>query len=88
MSIINRLKLAWDALKGEEEEPINEGHRFAIVIGENGYYADAYRINPYDGYPEWYYTGLDGVIHCRKMDGLVLKDFKPEISLEEFKKAG
>jgi hypothetical protein len=83
MKFFDRIKAAWHALRNEDE-PTNQGHRYAIVIGENGFYADEYRINPYDGQPEWYYEGPNERLHCRKMDGWVLKDFKPEMSLKQF----
>ncbi len=85
MSIISRLRAAWGALRDSDDGPINQGHRYGIVIGDSCYMADAYAINPYDGYPSWFYDGADGQILCQKMDGWVLKDFDPGMSLKQFK---
>jgi hypothetical protein len=75
MTLIDRLKAAWSALT-EVEEPVNEGHRYAIVIGDTGYYADSYTIDPYSGLPEWDYQGADGHIHGKRYEGWVLKEFR------------
>ena len=83
MKILDRLKAAWAAFR-EDDGPVNGGHRYGIVIGNSCYMADAYRINEYDGCPEWYCSGIDGNIRGRKMDGWILKDFQPEMTLEEF----
>ena len=85
MSVLDRLKAAWNAFR-EDDSPPNQGHRYGIVVGESCYMADAYRVSEYDMQPEWYYVGPDGNIRGRKMDGWVLKDFKPKMTLEEFMK--
>lgn len=74
MSFISRLQAAYAAFRGEEE-PINGGHRYAIVIGECAYMADAYWIDPYSGLPEWTYQGADGKIWCKRYEGWILKVF-------------
>jgi len=84
MGLIDRLKAAWTAFR-EDKEPLNGGHRYGIVIGDSCYMADAYRISEYDGQPVWYYSGADGNIKGRKMDGWILKDFRPDETLDEFR---
>lgn len=69
MKVIDRLKAAWEALKGTEEEPVNGGHRYWIVIGDSCYMADSYSIDPYSGLPEWDYQGPDGHIHGKRYEG-------------------
>ena len=76
MSIIDRLRAAYEAFRGEEEER-SEYHRYGIVIGESCYLADSYTIDPYSGDPEWRYSGLDGEIRCKKYDGWILKEYGP-----------
>jgi hypothetical protein len=78
------MKAAWAAL-WSSKDPLNQGHRYGIVIGDSCYMADAYAINPYDGYPSWFYDGIDGLILGQKMDGWILKDFKPGMTLKQFK---
>lgn len=78
MSIINRLRAAYEAFRSEEEEDADDPyHRYRIVIGDSCYLADSYSIDPYSGDPEWDYSGLDGDIHCKKYDGWILKEYGP-----------
>jgi hypothetical protein len=74
MSIIERLKAAYEAFRGEEYA--QEYHRYGIVIGDSCYLADSYTIDSYSGDPEWDYSGLDGEIHCKKYDGWILKEYE------------
>lgn len=76
MLLIDRLRAAWQAFRGEEEEEDEPCHRYGIVIGDSCYLADSYTIDPYSGDPEWDYTGQDGAIHCKKYDGWILKEYR------------
>jgi hypothetical protein len=73
MSIIDRLRAAYAAFRGKEDDPY---HQYGIVIGDTCYLADSYTIDPYSGDPEWDYTGQDGEIHCKKYNGWILKEYK------------
>jgi hypothetical protein len=75
MSIIDRIKAAWQAFR-EEDEPANGGHRYGIVIGDSCFMADSYTIDPYSGLPEWDYKGSEVTIHGKRYEGWVLKEFK------------
>jgi hypothetical protein len=75
MGLIDRLKAAYSAFMGEENQ--QEYHRYGIVIGDACYLADSYTINLYDGSPEWDYYGADGHIHGKKYDGWILKEYYP-----------
>lgn len=76
MLLIDRLRAAWQAFRGEEEEEDEPYHRYGIVIGDTCYLADSYTIDPYSGDPEWDYAGQDGEIHCKKYDGWILKEYR------------
>ncbi len=80
--MLERLRAAWHAFCNYDQEP---DHRYEIRIGEAGFYADEYKVDPYDGSVSWFYEGLDGQIVGRKMDGWVVKDFEPGASREQFR---
>jgi hypothetical protein len=75
MGMIDRLKAALSALT-EEDEPVNGGHKFGIVIGDSCFMADSYTIDPYSGLPEWDYQGPEANIHGKRYEGWVLKEFR------------
>ena len=82
--MLERLKAAWHAFCNYDIEP---SHRYEIRIGEAGYYADEYVVDPYDGSVSWFYEGLDGRIVGRQMNGWVLKDLEAGMSREQFKES-
>ena len=82
--MLERLKSAWRAFCNYDIEP---SHRYEIRIGEAGYYADEYVVDPYDGSVSWFYEGLDGRIVGRQMNGWVLKDLEAGMSREQFKES-
>lgn len=77
MTLIDRVRSAWKALCAGDDDGIytNWGHRYAIVIGENGFLADQYLIDSYSGNPEWTVSVNGNKIKCKKFDGWVLKEF-------------
>lgn len=75
MSWLSRLQAAWTALIGEDDGPVNGGHRYGIVIGDICYEADVYRIDPYSGLPEWEYMDGKTRISCKRFDYWTLKDY-------------
>ena len=85
MKILDRIKAAYQALRGCDDGPVNDGHRFEISIGEKGFYADAYLIDRY-GHPVWYYQGHGYRMIGTKFEGFCIKDFEPACSFEEFNK--
>jgi hypothetical protein len=76
------------ALRKASEGQINGGHRYAVQSTDNLYcWADAIRIDPMSGDPEWFCDRGDHCEHKMKLPGWgILVDLKPEKSLEEFKK--
>lgn len=87
MRLLDRLKAAWEAFR-KDEGPLNGGHRYAVQSTDNTYcWADAYRIDPISGDPQWYCV-RDGYSELKtKLPGWgILVDLRPEMTLEEFKK--
>ena len=84
--MIERLKAAWKALT-TEEEPRNGGHRYALQSSSDLYsWADAVRLDPMTGEPEWYCDRGDYCELKKKLPGWgILVDMEPEETLEEFR---
>ena len=74
--------------KHEDGSSRNGGHRYAIQSSDNIYsWADAYRIDPISGDPEWFCDRGDHCEHKRKLAGWgILVDLVPGITLEQFRR--
>lgn len=84
--MFERLKAAYHALV-DDSQPLNGGHRYAVKSAEGLYcWADAVRVDPVSGNPEWYCKRDGYSEYSRKIAWGILVDFKPEMSLEEFEK--
>lgn len=85
MDLINRMKAAWAALR-KDPDPFNGGHRYAVQATDGIYcWADAVRLNPMSGEPEWICDRGDHVELKRKLPGWgILVDLRPETTVEEF----
>ena len=86
MQIIRRLKDAWSAFQ-KDPEPLNGGHRYALQSSSDQYsWADAIRLDPMTGEPEWICDRGDHTELKRKLPGWgILVDLLPEITIEEFR---
>lgn len=58
----------------KKEHP-NQGHKYAILIGERTFMADSYKIDHMTGYPEWEYNDKDTKMKCKKYEGWILEEF-------------
>ncbi len=69
------------------EEPRNGGHRYAIQATDGVYcWADAVRLDPISGEPEWICDRGDHTELKKKLPGWgILVDLKPEMTVEEFR---
>jgi hypothetical protein len=86
MNLIDRCRAAWAAFR-KEPEPLNGGHRFAIQSTSDLYcWADAIRLDPMTGEPEWICDRGDHIELKKKLPSWgILVDLQPEITIEEFR---
>ena len=63
MSILDRLRSAYEAFWGREWPP-NMGHKYAVRTLDTTFYADRVEVNPLTGYPEWWVSCPGYNLHC------------------------
>jgi hypothetical protein len=85
MSVLGRLKAAYAAFR-KEPEPVNGGHRYALQSSSDLYsWADAVRLDPMTGEPEWICDRGDHLELKKKLPSWgILVDLRPEITIQEF----
>lgn len=73
--------------KCQDKPPLNGGHRYAVKSSDGLYcWADAVKVDPASGYPEWYCERDGYCEHSKKLEWGILVDFRPDETLAEFKK--
>jgi len=86
MKIVDRLRAAWSTFR-KDPEPLNGGHRYALQSSSDLYsWADAVRLDPMTGEPEWICDRGDHIELKRKLPSWgILVDVQPEITIGEFR---
>lgn len=86
MRLLSRIEAAYSAF-WKKEEPRNGGHRYAVQATDGVYsWADAVRLDPMTGEPEWICDRGDHIVLMHKLPGWgILVDLHPGITVEEFR---